>query len=409
LVASQKNEQGEIKDILESNIDITERKQIETKLEEYTRNLERLVEERTKKLELSSLYARSLIEASLDPLVTISAEGKITDVNKATELTTGYSRQQLIGSDFSNYFTEPEKAKTGYKRVFTQGYVTDYPLAVKHKSGKITYVLYNATVYRNEAGEIQGIFAAARDVTERKQAEAQAQEASKKLKDAERLAAIGATAGMVGHDIRNPLQAITSDVYLAKTDLASIPESEERNSALESLQEIQDNVEYINKIVADLQDYARILKPVPKETNLEKLVEETLKKNVTPKNVKVQVKMQKEANTVLADSDILKRILGNLVTNAIQAMPEGGKLSISTSRKADDIVISVQDTGVGIPEDVRGKLFQPLFTTKSKGHGFGLAVVKRMTEALGGTVTFESEEGKGTKFSISLPAQQNKD
>jgi PAS domain S-box-containing protein len=406
---AEKNEQGEIKDILESNIDITERKQIEAKLKEYTRNLERLVEERTKKLELSSLYARSLIEASLDPLVTISAEGKITDVNKATELTTGYSREQLIGSDFSNYFTEPEKAKTGYKRVFTQGYVTDYPLAVKHMSGKITYVLYNATVYRNEAGEIQGVFAAARDVTERKQAEAQAQEASKKLKDSERLAAIGATAGMVGHDIRNPLQAITSDVYLAKTDLASIPESEERNSALESLQEIQDNVEYINKIVADLQDYARILKPVPKETDLEKLVEETLKKNVTPKNVKVHVKMQKEANTVIADSDILKRILGNLVTNAIQAMPEGGKLSISTSRKADDIVISVQDTGVGIPEDVRGKLFQPLFTTKSKGQGFGLAVVKRMTEALGGTVTFESEEGKGTKFSISLPPQQNKD
>ncbi len=123
------------------------------------------------KLRPASLYERSLIEASLDPLVTISAEGKITDVNKATEEATGLSRRQLIGSDFSNYFTEPEKARTGYQQVFTEGFVKDYPLAIRHVSGKITDVLYNATVYRNEAGEIQGVFAAARDITERKRAE----------------------------------------------------------------------------------------------------------------------------------------------------------------------------------------------------------------------------------------------
>ncbi len=123
------------------------------------------------KLRAASLYARSLIEASLDPLVTISREGKITDVNKSTEEVTGYSREQLIGRDFSDYFTDPEKARAGYGKVFTQGYVTDYPLAIRHQSGKITDVLYNATIYKNEKGEIQGVFAAARDVTERKVAE----------------------------------------------------------------------------------------------------------------------------------------------------------------------------------------------------------------------------------------------
>ena len=209
--------------ILEMGIDITERKRAEKQIRDV------------------SLYSRSLIEASLDPLVTISAEGKITDVNQATELATGCSREELIGSDFSDYFTEPEKAKIGYKQVFSEGFVRDYPLAIKHKSGKITDVLYNATIYTNEAGEMQGVFAAARDITERKKAEAQAQVAAKKLKDAERLAAIGATAGMVGHDIRNPLQAITGDVYLAKTELDSIPEREEKKSALESLQEIEKN------------------------------------------------------------------------------------------------------------------------------------------------------------------------
>src|SRR3990172_915676 len=124
-------------------------------------------------LRAASLYARSLLEASLDPLVTISPEGKIMDVNKATELVTGVSREQLIGSDFSEYFTEPEKAREGYQQVFTKGFVKDYPLAIRHTSGKVTDVLYNATIYKNEAGVVQGVFAAARDITELKQAEEQ--------------------------------------------------------------------------------------------------------------------------------------------------------------------------------------------------------------------------------------------
>ena len=133
--------------------DITERKQAE------------------EKSRATSLYARSLIEASLDPLVTISAEGKITDVNEATERATGVPRQQMIGSDFSEYFTEPEQARSGYQEVFAKGLVIDYPLSIRHVSGKVADVLYNATVYRDEAGNILGGFAAARDITERKLAE----------------------------------------------------------------------------------------------------------------------------------------------------------------------------------------------------------------------------------------------
>ncbi len=119
----------------------------------------------------ASQYARSLLEASLDPLVTISPKGKITDVNKATETATGVSRERLIGSDFSDYFTEPERAREGYQKVISQGLVKDYPLTIRHVSGRLTDVLYNATVYTGESGKMQGVFAAARDITERKKAE----------------------------------------------------------------------------------------------------------------------------------------------------------------------------------------------------------------------------------------------
>jgi PAS domain S-box-containing protein len=147
------DDEGETEFLVFSLEDMTERKRTEDSLR------------------AAHQYNRSLIEASVDPLVTINPEGKVTDVNSATELATGVSRDQLIGSDFSDYFTEPEKAREGYQTTFLKGTVRDYPLAIRHTSGKITHVLYNATLYRNEAGEIQGVFAAARDITERKRAE----------------------------------------------------------------------------------------------------------------------------------------------------------------------------------------------------------------------------------------------
>ena len=156
-----RDEKGNPHGSISAFIDITERKKTE------------------EALRLSNVYNRSLIEASLDPLVTIGRNGKITDVNGATEQVTGYSRRELIGTDFSDYFTEPEKARTGYQQVFTYGEVRDYPLEIRHKDGKITPVLYNASVYRDENGEVIGVFAAARDITELKRAE----EALKKVHD----------------------------------------------------------------------------------------------------------------------------------------------------------------------------------------------------------------------------------
>lgn len=155
------------------------------------RNAARIAEELTAESLKASGYARRLIEASLDPLLTISPEGKITDVNKATEGVTGRSRTELIGTDFSDYFTEPDKAREGYQRVFARNFVTDYPLVLRHSDGHLTDVLYNASVYRNEAGEVLGVFAAARDVTERKNAEFVLRQSEEALKEAQRLAHVG--------------------------------------------------------------------------------------------------------------------------------------------------------------------------------------------------------------------------
>jgi len=134
----------------------------------------------------ASQYARSLIEASLDPLVTISPEGKITDVNEATIKITGVARERLTGADFSDYFTEPEKAREGYLQVFSKGFVTDYPLTIRHRDERLTNVLYNASVYKDVDGNVLGVFAAARDVTAQKTAEAQV--AEQRTKELERLA-----------------------------------------------------------------------------------------------------------------------------------------------------------------------------------------------------------------------------
>ena len=136
----------------------------------------------------ASQYARSLIEASLDPLVTISADGKITDVNEASVKVTGIQREKLIGTDFSNYFTEPDKAQAGYRQVFERGFVADYPLTIRHKNGKLTDVLYNASVYKDDKGNVLGVFAAARDVTAQKQlAEKEIAEREKELQRIEEL------------------------------------------------------------------------------------------------------------------------------------------------------------------------------------------------------------------------------
>jgi PAS domain S-box-containing protein len=178
-------------------------------------------------LRLSNLYNRSLIEASLDPLVTIGYDGKITDVNSATEQITGYSRNELIGTDFSVYFTEPEKANAGYQQVFKDGEVRDYPLEIKHKEGNITPVLYNASVYRDENGKVIGVFAAARDITESKQMEEQTRQRAEEI---ETVMEVAPVAIFIAHDPK--CQNITGNLMANELFEAKLGENVSANTSI---------------------------------------------------------------------------------------------------------------------------------------------------------------------------------
>jgi PAS domain S-box-containing protein len=222
------------------------------------------------------------------------------------------------------------------------------------------------------------------------------------LEDAKRLSAIGATAGMVGHDIRNPLQAVLSETYLLKEDLKAMPDNETKKDVVESLDSIENNVLYINKIVQDLQDYARPITPEIAEVNLSNVFASIFKNVTIPDSIKLSLSIE-GLEKIRTDPMLLQRALTNLVTNAVQAMPNGGELKIKGQKSNGGVVVTVADTGVGIPEEVKPRLFAPMMTTKAKGQGFGLAVSKRLVEALNGNISFESEHGKGTTFRVELP------
>ncbi len=224
-----------------------------------------------------------------------------------------------------------------------------------------------------------------------------------KLQKQERMAAIGETAAMVGHDLRNPLQAVAGEIYLTRKELQLLPNSEQKIDMQESVSIIEEQIEYMDKIVSDLQTFVRPVQVQKTVVNLKQFIVARLAEIDVPENIEAKMQVEENLNVNL-DSQLLKRVLVNLITNAIQAMPQGGQLNVEAQDENASIVkISVADTGVGIPEDVKPKLFTPLFTTKSRGQGFGLAVCKRVLEAQGGTINFESQVGKGTKFIVELP------
>jgi two-component system cell cycle sensor histidine kinase/response regulator CckA len=395
---------------------------------DLTEHMEEEVKSYTTELELAQIalseseqrWATTLSSIG-DAVISTDMFGKIKFMNGVAEKLTLWTLNDAQGKDVKDIFRiinafSRKTVDDPVFKVLKEGLIVglaNHTLLVR-KDGTEIPIDDSGAPIKDKEGEISGVVLIFRDITVRrkmeveladyrKQLENLVEQRTKQLKDAERMAAIGQTAGMVGHDIRNPLQAIVGDLYLAKEELKGIPDVQGRKSMQECIDEIEKNVDYINKIVADLQDFARPLKPNIETVDLKSIIDDLLSKNLVPDSIKLIVNLDDKAGELEADSSFINRIMANLVTNAVQAMPKGGRLTINAFKESKDIIIKVNDTGVGVPESIKGKLFTPMFTTKARGQGFGLAVIKRMTEALGGTVTFESQEGKGTTFFIRFP------
>ncbi len=234
-----------------------------------------------------------------------------------------------------------------------------------------------------------------RKVEERTQ---QLVDAQKKLIRAERLAAIGEVAAMVGHDLRNPLTGMTGATYYLKRKLGSVASKK----TLEMLEVIEKDIAYSNKIVSDLLEYSREIRLESKLTSFGTLVKDALALVEIPCNVEI-VNKSSTRSRVFVDVEKMKRVFVNIIKNAIDAMPSGGKLEIRTKRTEDRTEISIADTGTGMSKEVLHKLWSPLFTTKARGMGFGLPICKRVVETHGGSINVQSSLGKGTTFTISIP------
>ncbi len=376
-----------------------------------------------KRMEEELFHERDLLQALMDNIPdTIyfkDANSRFIRINKAQSQMLGVKNPaEAVGKTDFDYFT-PEHSQDAYndeQAIVKTGKPVVYKVEkVRRADGQFLWVSATKVPIKDSANRVVGIVGISRDVTEHKQMEEELQRHTEHLEElvkertlelgkAERLAAIGETATMVGHDLRNPLQVIIGTIYLARETLHTISCPHEEKQKIEKMfTRIGQEIRYIDKIISDLRDYARPTKVELEETNVSDVINETLTSLTIPDAIKVSVTISDSFPKLMVDPTLMRRVFTNLILNAIQAMPNEGLLKIETFETGEAAFINVQDTGVGIPKENVPKLFQPLFTTKAKGQGFGLAVCRKILELHGAEITVESEVGKGSTFTIKVP------
>ncbi|HYV95594.1 MAG TPA: ATP-binding protein [Chitinophagales bacterium] len=381
-------------------------------------------------LKLASQYSLSLIEASRDPLFTISPEGKITDMNNATLKITGLSREKLIGTDFFNYFTEPDKAREGYQEVFAKGFVADYPLTIM--DGKLTDVLFNGSVYKDDRGNVLGAVVVARVITEQKRIEKEltearvfaelatsnAEEAKSKAESATQIANDALKAKQqflsnMSHEIRTPMNAIVGFTRVVlKTDLSA--------KQKEYLTAIKMSGDALIVLINDILDLAKVdagkmtFEQTPFKMTLSiSAMLHLFETKIQEKNLELVKEYDSKIPEVLVGDPVrLHQIILNLVSNAVKFTTKG-KITVSVRLIHDDdekatIEFAVTDTGIGISESKIGNIFENFQQASSAtarlygGTGLGLAIVKQLVELQGGSISVKSKIDEGSTFSFTL-------
>ncbi len=444
IAVALKDKTGKIKTWVGSKTEIQEQKEQKEQLERSVANRTQELQQANKELEqkhqelyitkeqLLTEYSRSLIEASLDPLVTINPEGKVTDMNQATVNITGLSREKLTGTNFFDYFTEPKKASEVYKQVFAKGSVTNSPLTLRHTDGKLTDVFLNGSVYKDGKGNTLGVVLVARDVTEQKRISTElteaivfaematviAEEAKGKAEAATQLAEDAVKAKQqflsnMSHEIRTPMNAIIGFTKVVlKTELT--PKQKEYLTAINlsgnSLIVLINDILDLAKVDAGKMTFEEI--PFKMSSSVSAMMH-LFETKIQEKNLELVKEYDERIPEVLLGDPVrLHQIILNLVSNAVKFTSKG-KITVSLRLAKQDeekvnIEFSVADTGTGIPEDKTEKVFEKFHQASSDtgrlygGTGLGLAIVKQLVESQGGTITVKSKVDVGSVFSFNL-------
>jgi PAS domain S-box-containing protein len=425
-ITALRDAQGTIIGYLLIGTDNTARKQIE--------------EERKKldqRLRDQHFYTRSLIESNIDALMTTDPRGIISDVNKQMEALTGCTRDELIGAPFKNYFTDPQRAEAGISRVLNEGKVTNYELTAKARDGKETVVSYNATTFHDRDRSLQGVFAAARDMTELKRFEDTLKQKNIELEDASRMKS--EFLANMSHELRTPLNAIIGFSEVLRDGLMGEMSDQQRNF----IGDIFSSGKHLLSLINDILDLSKVeagkmmldLEPVPIASLCANSLS-IIREKAATRHIRLAMEAADDLGSILADPRKVKQVLYNLLSNAVKFTVDGGQvtlradrvtradvghvsgawpsrnLTLADSTFTDFLRISVTDSGIGISADGMQRLFRPFsqidsgLARKFEGTGLGLAMVKQLAELHCGAVAVESAVGEGSRFTVWLPVRE---
>ena len=364
-------------------------------------------------------YTRSLIESNIDALIATDPRGIISDVNSQMEQLTGCTRDELIGAPFKNYFTEPERAEEAIARVLQEGKVTNYELTARSREGTETVVSYNATTFHDRDRKLQGVFAAARDITERREFETALQETNEALEMARAAAEKANRAkseflSSMSHELRTPLNAVLGFAQLMASEVPAPPPHQQR-----SIDQILKGGWYLLRLINEILDLAMI------ESGKVTMSQESMSLTdvlqdchglIGPQAVKrgIHLEFPKAGELVFihADRTRVKQVMINLLSNAIKYNATGGAVIVDCTSPAEGRVrISVKDTGIGLSPEQVSNLFQPFNRLgqegqQEEGTGIGLVVTRQLVQLMGGVIGVESSVGVGTVFWVEFAASE---
>jgi PAS domain S-box-containing protein len=427
-VTALRDAHGAIIGYLLIGTDNTARKQVE---EERKRLDQRLRDQH--------FYTRSLIESNIDALMTTDLRGIITDVNKQTEALTGCTRDELIGAPFRNYFTDADHAEAGINRVLAEGKVTNYELTARARDGKLTVVSYNATTFHDRDRRLQGVFAAARDVTELKSFERTLQQKNAELEDASRMKS--EFLANMSHELRTPLNAIIGFSEVMRDGLVGPMSDKQRNFTGDILRSGQHLLSLINDILdlSKVEAGKMLLDLDPVEVSSLFVNSLTIvREKAAARHVRLALEAEDGLGSMMVDARKVKQIVYNLLSNAVKFTADGGTVTLRAAKVpravvgqlaergdgsrrafmpsentfAEFLEISVTDSGIGIAAEDLEHLFKPFsqidsgLARKFEGTGLGLAMVKLLADLHGGSVAVESEVGVGSRFTVWLPLRR---